>query len=566
MSSGNHNSIFKQLSPLNLGTKYFPLINIVIVVLIFFERKSIYFRDYSIIWDGAYRLTQGLSPYTDFGIPLGPVSFYLPALFFYLFGASWLNLQLSQLVINISLIIITWKLLKKIQPTKYLLNLGLVFFTLNYVILLSHPWYNITATFLFLLNILLILNYKSHTNFLAGVICIACIFTKQDYGLMSIFSSIILVLFTNKDHLDNKVVSIPHNFRNLFKRLTSKKIFFLIFGLFIGSCFFLLIFDNSEFSYWFNYGQFPHNLRRPSLIKTFLSARFILSILCLWLALRKKDISLVISFLVLITSSFCSQTSGLQYTAGFFIFLAPLILYKFYKISRGNYKLLSIFPILFLIINSSLDNMGRSYSTLKGVIKNNFEPYEMRYSSRKYDAIHLNQCAPQFKNIYGPPSVCYQLDLIREDLKRINKNQNLIFLNISELTPFYSILNLSPPKNLPLWFHEGVTLFKREKEIIREGLINQNYDLIALQAAHEDWSPFYDEILNKLILSSNYREIGRKQYLSPRGYLYDSISDKCESSLSENYSFSKKCEMYLKPIRFFINTNIEKMGSDIPLS
>ena len=61
--------------------------------------KFIYFRDYSIIWDGAYRLTQGLSPYTDFGIPVGPVSFYLPALFFYLFGASWLNLQLSQLFI-----------------------------------------------------------------------------------------------------------------------------------------------------------------------------------------------------------------------------------------------------------------------------------------------------------------------------------------------------------------------------------------------------------------------------------------------------------------------------------
>jgi len=78
----------------------------------------------------------------------------------------------------------------------------------------------------------------------------------------------------------------------------------------------------------------------------------------------------------------------------------------------------------------------------------------------------------------------------------------------------------------------------------------------SLQAAHEDWSPFYDEILNNLIISSSYREIGREQYLSPRGSLYESISDKCESSLSENYAFSKKCELYLKPIRFFIKTNI----------
>ena len=524
-NNNNNNNIFKLLSPLNLGPKYFLLINIFIVFLLFFERKFIYFRDYSIIWDGAYRLTQGMSPYTDFGIPAGPVSFYLPALFFYLFGASWFNLQLSQLFINIALIVIAWKLLNEIQLSKYLLNLGLLFFTLNYVILLSHPWYNITAAFLFLFNILLILNYKSHTNFLAGLICISCIFTKQDYGLMCLISSMVLVLFTNKDHLNNKVVSIPNNFRNLFKRLNSQRFFFFLFGLFIASCFFLFLFDNSEFSYWFNYGQFPHNLRRPSIIRTFLNARFILSMLCLWLALRKKDVSLIVSFLVLMTSSFCSQTSGLQFTAGFFVFLVPLVLFKFYK-------------------------------SIRGVIKNKFEPYSMQSNVRKFDAIHLNKCAPQFKNIYGPTSVCYQLDLIRDEIKKINKNQKLIFLNISELTPFTSILNLTHPENLPLWFHEGVTLFKREKEIISEGLSNQNYDLIALQAAHEDWSPFYDEILNKLILSSSYREIGREQYLSPRGSLYGSVSDKCESSLSENYSFSEKCELYLKPVRFFIKTNL----------
>ena len=204
--------------------------------------------------------------------------------------------------------------------------------------------------------------------------------------------------------------------------------------------------------------------------------------------------------------------------------------------------------------------MMRSFSVVKGISTNKLETNNMRYNVRESDLIHLNKCAPQFKNIYGPSSVCYQLDLIREQLKGINKNQNLIFLNISELTTFSSILNLSTPDNLPLWFHEGVTLFKREKEIIRKGLINQNYDLIALQAAHENWTPFYDEILNKLILNSNYREIGRELYPSPRGSLYESISDKCESSLSENYSFSNKCELYLKPIRFFIRNNIDTMG------
>ena len=381
-----NNNIFKLFSPLNSGSTYFLLINILIVVLIFFERKFIYFRDYSIIWDGAYRLTQGLSPYTDFGIPVGPISFYLPALFFYLFGASWLNLQLSQLVISIALILIAWQLLNEIQLSKYLSYLGLAFFTLNYIILLSHPWYNITAAFLFLLNILLILKYRSHTNFLAGLICIACIFTKQDYGLMSLISSLVLVLFTNKDHLNNKVVSIPNNFIDLFKRLNAKRFFFFLFGLLIASSIFLFIFDNSQFSYWFNYGQFPHNMRRPSVIRTFLNTRFILSMLCLWLALRKKDVSLIVSFLVLMTSYFCSQTSGLQYTSGFFAFLAPLVLIKFYQSSRGNYNLLSIFTISLLIINSTFDNMGRSFSVVKGIIQNKFEPYTMKHDYQKSDA------------------------------------------------------------------------------------------------------------------------------------------------------------------------------------
>tara|TARA_B100000212_G_C27361911_1_gene528568 strand:+ start:173 stop:1912 length:1740 start_codon:yes stop_codon:yes gene_type:complete len=555
MQSFKNNNTLKKFSFLKLDPKYFLLINIGIVILIFFERKFIYFRDYAIIWDGAYRLSQGLSPYTDFGMPVGPVSFYLPALFFYLFGASWLNLQLSQLVISIALIFTAWKLLNEIQVSKVISYLGLVFFTLNYVILLSHPWYNITGACLFLLTILLILNYRSHTNFLAGFICVACVFTKQDYGLMSLISSMVLVLFSNKDHLNNKIFSIPNNLKDLLKRLKAKRFFFLLFGLLLATSFFLFIFDNSQFSYWFNYGQFPHNIRRPSIIRTFLNTQFILSILCFWLAIRKKDVSLVVSFLVLLTSSLCSQTSGLSYTAGFFVFLAPLLLVKFFNSSKDNYKFIALLIISLLIINSTFSNLEKGVSIVKGIIKNKFEPYTMRYSDLKSDVIHLNKCARQFNNIYGPSSVCTQLNLIKDQLKERNKNQKIIFLNLSELTPFTAILNLSPPRNLPLWFHEEVTFFKREKAIIREGLINQDFDLIALQAAHESWSPFYDEILNNLILSSNYREIGREQYLSPRGSLYEPTAHKCESSLIKNYSFSEKCEMYLKPIRFFIKTN-----------
>ena len=128
-----------------LFSKSFLFFITVFNLFIFFERKFLFFRDYSIIWDGAYRLSKGLLPYSDFGIPLGPVSFYLPALFFKLFGPSWLILQLSQLIINVLLIYIVWGILKQVTSKKYELYLGLIFFNFCYVILLTHPWYNITA-------------------------------------------------------------------------------------------------------------------------------------------------------------------------------------------------------------------------------------------------------------------------------------------------------------------------------------------------------------------------------------------------------------------------------------
>ena len=122
------------------------------------------------MWDGAYRLSQGLTPYSDFGLPIGPVSFYLPALFFYLFGATWLNLQLSQLLINFFLIISAWKLLNLLSSSKIEIYLGVFIFTINYIILLSHPWYNITAILLFLLSILLILYDKNYLDLLTGLL------------------------------------------------------------------------------------------------------------------------------------------------------------------------------------------------------------------------------------------------------------------------------------------------------------------------------------------------------------------------------------------------------------
>jgi len=528
----------------------FLVVNISILLLIFSQRKFIIFRDYSVIWDGAYRISNGLTPYTDFGIPVGPISFYLPALFFKLFGASWFNLQLSQFVINFSLIFTAWKILNLISSNKYYLYFGMTLFMMNYIILLSHPWYNTSAALLLLLSILLILYSNIYFNFLSGFICAVCIFTKQDYALMSIFSSSILILFLNK----NKDLFIPKNIYEIIDKLFSIRFLLFLIGLLSGVILFFNIFDSSQMGYWFNYGQFPHYPRTPSLTRTILNTQFYLSIICLWVSFLKKDLSLFVSFLILLSSGVCSQTSGLIFTSGFFIFLTPLIFFQIYKL---NYNLLKSLPVLLLLFISIFNNLNRSLNIFKGVIKNKFEPSSMSYSDLKISPSDLSKCASEFRNIYGPSSICRQIDLIRKELKGRDSDRKIVFLNMSELTPLQSILDVEIASKLPLWFDEDVTLFKREKEIIKENIQEGKYDLIALQATHDPWNEFYNQTLEEILNNKNYRELGDMQYVSPKGSLsYFYVKDKCNTSLSENYYFSEDCEKSLKPIRFFIRKNL----------
>lgn len=199
------------------------------------------------------------------------------------------------------------------------------------------------------------------------------------------------------------------------------------------------------------------------------------------------------------------------------------------------------------------NNIQRSLSIFKATIKNKVETHTTHYSDLRSETIKLDKCAKEFRNIYGPKSICKQVDLLRDEIENKNITRNLIFLNMSELTPFLSIFNFQTPVSLPLWFDEEVTLFDREKKIIKENLKDQKFDIIALQATHDPWNNFYSEVLQIILNNPNYKELGETQLVSPKGSMkFNYVSDSCKTSLSQNYSFSEKCEISLKPIRFFI--------------
>ena len=116
--------------------------------------------------DGAYRISQGYLPYKDFGLPLGPISFYFPSLFISIFGNNFLSIQLSQLVLNIFLLIIVNQILREVKANKIEMYSGIFFsFSIFYLILINNPWYNVTATFFYFLSILFILKNQIINTF-----------------------------------------------------------------------------------------------------------------------------------------------------------------------------------------------------------------------------------------------------------------------------------------------------------------------------------------------------------------------------------------------------------------
>jgi 4-amino-4-deoxy-L-arabinose transferase-like glycosyltransferase len=63
--------------------------------------RGIFLLDQSMIFDGAWRVLNGQAPYKDFLIPFGPITFFIQALFFRLFGVNWSATVLAACVLNV---------------------------------------------------------------------------------------------------------------------------------------------------------------------------------------------------------------------------------------------------------------------------------------------------------------------------------------------------------------------------------------------------------------------------------------------------------------------------------
>ena len=468
-------------------------------------RSYVFFRDYSITFEGAYRLFNGQIPYRDFGSPVGPISFVIPALFFKIFKPNWSVFIISQQFENVCMLVLMFALLSKINIEVNIKRVALICFTLFYLLLQTHPWYNSTATLLLIAATLCALYTSSIYVISSGLISGLAVLAKQDFGLLTILiSGLLVVILSLGSDLDKIIPSydtaiIKKEYlrvaRNLGLYTTSIVLIILTF---------ILLTDSEGFKYWFNYGQPPHEIRNIS-IKAFLFGA--LGWLMLVISLYFNNFQLLVASLFIIAGSITRATSGLSFTHYYYVVFIPVVLKSSLEIRtilRQYIIAISFILAALMLIRPIID----VYHVYESIARK--EPEHFFFDYR-----HISKPLTKFPSDFLAFSSFTQAS--QDTINAINELKNLTtqyrtnnidlqikVLNVSELTPIYAELEVTPPKGLPLWFHSKVSLFPNQLTDLNNKLASHEFDIILLQATHEGLTPTYTKFFSIINKNSSY--------------------------------------------------------------
>ena len=519
---------------------YFLVICYAFVNLFFFQRHFLIFRDYSILWEGAYRVSLGQIPFTDFGTPVGPVSFLIPALFFKLFSTSWFILQLSQLFENALLLGLAFALLKRLQFTQLNINKAIACFSFLYLIFLSHPWYNSGAFLCFITSMVLLLGARYWSVFAAGFMAGLCFLAKQDYGVMNLGLGVLVLLLTEVDQGDSyKKLSLSFQSLKEFKRIgaivTSLAFFGVAFLLPIAVLIWMV--DSAQFFYWFNYGQPPHEIRKIHIWDFANHANlFLPAVIAFYFAYQTRRIGLLFAGIFFICSFVVSSTSGLDYTAFFFFLFLPLLVQTVLDKRVVQQKWLSV--LLLIATLSCLAFPAKYlYRLVQTTVLAKPEPYSFRYVYVTRPVQAFPDSMPNFNNVMGSNDSLAMISQLQEIFKNsipFRKGQvrsGLKVLNISELTPLYAELGSAPPLHYPLWYHTDISLFPREIQMINRDIDDAKFDVVILQNAHGRAN--FEEFLARLQANSQYQTLRERGFVSPS----TSTGDTCYEGYCPNHMY-----------------------------
>ena len=435
-----------------------------IVILQFFSREYIFFRDHAWFWDGIFRINSGETLYEDFGVPVGPVSFYLNAYLSRIFGTNALGFHYTQLLQSTLVLFFSIGILNKLEKKFFLVVWGGFFCAFFYLIFLWFPWYNSTAALFFIASIYFYLNRSKYSLYLTGASVALAILSKHDIGSLALIS--IVTIFIHEKF----ILKIINN--SLSKFLLQ---FFFGFAVII---FLTLIFsDLKNLTYWINFGDDDRGNRLKSLATLFRRPGIYISMLIYIISIRYKSFPLLIYSSIAVSASISTITSGLSHTHFYYLFIVPAVFFHLLRL-RLNYVIWA--PILFFGLLSIMFPIGRGYFVLENIVLEKYDHYHFNHRKNHIDnvsMIDIGTCVKELRSVYVPDSICK----LTNELKTKYPNGNGKILNFSELTFLPHILGMDNIKGQPLWYHTGTTFYERERKALINALKEGRFDLIIFQ-------------------------------------------------------------------------------------
>jgi hypothetical protein len=452
-------------------------------------------------WEGAFRMMNGEIPYRDFGSPVGYGFWILPALFFRIFGPYVYTLLVFQSVVNVVSGLVFRSFLKLFGVSPGVRFLALLVYCLSYSMFNFWPWYNhlvfvieLAGLYLLCHQLLKVPSQRRVVATLAGGFLIAWSFmTKQDTGALAFLIAIALLLF---DAMFEKHLRT-----------------FLIFlgGYGASLCLLILPFLQYEFTYWFNFGQFPHNARVNmfDVINEFLGASdniklyLLLFVIVFWIRLRhdsnwrkdKRFILFAMATLAVLAQAAIIQVTSYTPVDGNIYFHSFAFAFLAFHFTR-NLDMQKVLPLATLaalvclwwsgvfwtrFLKQKVESvLAESKTEGQDVISR--KTYLISTDTMRYN--RSNWIVPgirSFKRIRIPENTAegvYQLMSLPEAQK-----PDLKMLNMSELTSLAYDMGYSLEKGAshPLWFHKGVSFFDREVDHYCGKIASQEYDIILFE-------------------------------------------------------------------------------------
>lgn len=470
------------------------------LVVSFFNREFVYFRDYAITFEGAYRIYLGQIPFKDFYLPVGPGSFLLPALFFKLFSPDWTVFLCTQLFENFLFIVIFQNILIRLHVRFLIRCASLAIFALLYLLLQTHPWYNTTAILIFFTVMWLSLIPKVMAISGAGLMVGLAILTKQDVGALAFFiGGFFIVALSYVENLNEIVpcLNLIRN-RNLLLQALKRLLIFLL-SVFLVIFVFAAVSDYHNFIYWFNYGQEPHERR------TFMHWGLLGGLLAVLPGILFNNKKLFLSGVIYLAAVITRKTSGLEFTHYYYVGFIPVFIDEFLRVKNTKPAKAVILIILLVIMARPIRS---AYYVFEAMALSQPEHFFFNYRkvSGPLTAMPIELHAFSSKMAAPQPTIdaIYQLKAEVERRRSSAEGAEVRILNITELTPIYAELNVLPPKRVPLWFHSKVTLFQEQVDELDTIFKSDFYDCILIQGTHEGLSATYVGLISTLDKNSFY--------------------------------------------------------------